>query len=75
MPWSPWPKDPHLKEVGKFQFANMMQSIDSYGLALLTRSAGYSEQEAKIFLAVVRDQIRTKALHCYNKMYVCSCFA
>ncbi|KAL2000170.1 hypothetical protein VTN02DRAFT_3469 [Thermoascus thermophilus] len=69
VPWSPWPKDPHLKEVGKFQFANMMQSIDSYGLALLTRSAGYSEQEAKIFLAVVRNQIRTKALHCYNKIY------
>jgi len=68
VPWSQWPKDPHLKEVGKWQFANTMTAIDSYGLALLTRGGGYTEAEAKIFLALVRNEIRSKALHCYNKM-------
>lgn len=69
VPWSQWPKDPHLKEVGKWQFANTMTAIDSYGLALLTRGGGYTEAEAKIFLALVRNEIRSKALHCYNRIY------
>ncbi|GAD96964.1 UMTA methyltransferase family protein [Paecilomyces variotii No. 5] len=69
VPWGPWPKDARLKEIGKFQLCNMMEAVSSYGLALLTRGAGYSQEEAEIFLALVRREITNKSLHCYNKIY------
>lgn len=67
-PWGPWPKDPHLKEIGRYQYINAIESVDSYGLALMTRSVGYTEEQAKIFLAIVKNQLRTKSLHAYNLM-------
>ncbi|KAL1975441.1 hypothetical protein VTN31DRAFT_3833 [Thermomyces dupontii] len=70
VPWGPWPKDPHLKEIGRYQYVNAIESVDSYGLALLTRGAGYTEDEAKIFTAVVKDQLRSKSLHVYNLVFV-----
>jgi hypothetical protein len=47
-----------------------MEAVSSYGLALMTRSAGYTKDEAEIFLAFVRKEIITRSLHCYNKMRV-----
>lgn len=67
-PWGPWPKDPHLKEIGRYQYINAIESVDAYGLALLTRSVGYTEEQAKIFLAIVKNQLRSKSLHAYNLM-------
>lgn len=67
-PWGPWPKDPHLKEIGRYQYINAIESVDSYGLALMTRGVGYTEDQAKIFLAIVKNQLRTKSLHAYNLM-------
>lgn len=69
IPWGPWAKDPHLKEIGRFQYYNAIESVDSYGLALMTRAAGYTEEEAKIFLAIVKNQLRSKSLHAYNLMW------
>ncbi|KAJ9191445.1 hypothetical protein DTO166G4_7755 [Paecilomyces variotii] len=69
VPWGPWPKDARLKEIGKFQLCNMMEAVSAYGLALLTRGAGYTQEEAEIFLALVRREITNKSLHCYNKIY------
>lgn len=69
IPWGPWAKDAHLREIGRFQFVNAMESVDSYGLALMTRGMGYSEEHAKIFLAVVKNELRSKSLHAYNLMY------
>lgn len=46
----------------------MMEAVSSYGLALMTRGAGYTREEAEIFLDLVRREINTKSLHCYNKM-------
>ncbi|OKL59744.1 hypothetical protein UA08_04931B, partial [Talaromyces atroroseus] len=66
IPWGPWAKDPHLKEIGRYQIVNAIESVDSYGLALMTRYVGYTEGHAKIFLAVVKEQIRSKSLHAYN---------
>ncbi|KAJ9211137.1 hypothetical protein DTO166G4_7274 [Paecilomyces variotii] len=68
-PWGPWPKDPHLKEIGRYQYINAIESVDSYGLALMTRGVGYTEDQAKIFLAIVKNQLRTKSLHAYNLIY------
>lgn len=58
-----------MKEIGRYQYVNAIQSVDSYGLALMTRHMGYSEDQAKIFLAIVKNQLRSKALHAYNLMY------
>lgn len=69
IPWGPWAKDAHLREIGRFQFVNAMESVDSYGLALMTRGMGYSEEHAKIFLAIVKNELRSKSLHAYNLIY------
>ncbi|QKX54523.1 uncharacterized protein TRUGW13939_01610 [Talaromyces rugulosus] len=69
IPWGPWAKDPRLKEIGRYQYVNAIQSVDSYGLALMTRLMGYTEDQAKIFLAIVKNQLRSKSLHAYNLIY------
>jgi hypothetical protein len=68
VPWGPWPKDRKMKEIGRAMFHNLMDAFDSYGLALLTRGAGYTENEANIFLALVKNAVQRKELHSYNKM-------
>jgi hypothetical protein len=70
IPWGPWAKDPRLKEIGRYQYVNAIQSVDSYGLALMTRFMGYTEDQAKIFLAIVKNQLKSKSLHAYNLMYL-----
>ncbi|KAJ5127374.1 hypothetical protein N7448_008153 [Penicillium atrosanguineum] len=41
LPYSPWPRDPYLKEIGKFQAAQVNQAVEAYGLRLLTQVLGW----------------------------------
>lgn len=60
-PISPWPKDPKLKERGRFGAFGVMESLPSYSLALFTRVLGRSRQEVDQFCERVRQEITTKS--------------
>ncbi|KAJ5623543.1 hypothetical protein N7490_012148 [Penicillium lividum] len=70
LPYSPWPRDPHLKELGKYQAVQVNQAVESYGLRLLTQVLGWGEDPSRVYQAMVKKQLKDKNLHAYVKEVV-----
>ncbi|KAJ5100323.1 hypothetical protein N7456_006375 [Penicillium angulare] len=70
LPYAPWPRDPHLKELGRYQLAMAQQAVESYGLRLFTSVLGWGSEPSKIFNATVTRQMRDKNNHSYCKEVV-----
>jgi hypothetical protein len=68
LPLGPWPKDKKLKEVGKWQYIQGPESVEAYGLRLYTQALGWGSNEAKIHIALVRQQLRDRSIHAYGKL-------
>lgn len=71
VPLNPWPKNPNLKEIGRFQQVNMIEGLETFTLALFTRVLGWSAEEVTVFLADVRKELVDRSIHVYTKF----CFA
>lgn len=69
LPFSPWPRDPSLKALGKYQAVQLQQAIDSYSLRLYTQVLGWSPDVAQIHNALVKQELRDKKLHAYVETY------
>lgn len=65
MPTSPWPRDPYLKEIGRYMAVMLQQAVGSYGLRLCTQVLGWGAEPAGIFHAMVKKQLRDKHMHAY----------
>lgn len=72
IPVSPWPADSRLREVGRFQSVAMLEGIHGLTIVLWTRFLGWSAQEVEVFLAMVRNEFKSKKIHCYWPLYVVS---
>ncbi|RJE24866.1 Methyltransferase [Aspergillus sclerotialis] len=69
IPVNPWPKDPKLKEIGRYQQANVLEGMEAMSLALFTRVLGWSNQEVQVFFASVRKELIDRSIHVYAKFY------
>lgn len=67
-PQNPWPKDRKLKELGRWNLMNMLEGLEGYSLALLTRAHGISNEEVQVFLAQVRKDMKDPKIHSYWPM-------
>lgn len=65
LPMSPWNKDPKLQEAGGFTMVSMMEDLSGMSLAVFTRLLGWNTLELEVFLAHVRREWKTKAIHGY----------
>ncbi|KAI5848797.1 S-adenosyl-L-methionine-dependent methyltransferase [Tricharina praecox] len=66
---SPWPKDPVLKQIGRYGLLNIQTGFHAYGMALFTRLGGMTVEEATAMCeaaAVAGADVRQ---HCYNKIW------
>ncbi|KKA27159.1 hypothetical protein TD95_000388 [Thielaviopsis punctulata] len=63
IPIGPWAKDPHKKELGRWEQINMQMSVESHTLALFTRIWGYTEEQARLLIEGVKRDFRNKDLH------------
>ncbi|KAN0072658.1 S-adenosyl-L-methionine-dependent methyltransferase [Elaphomyces granulatus] len=70
IPLGPWAKDPAMKELGKWEYILIPESVEAYGLRLYTQILEWTLDEAKIHLAQVKDQLLSRSLHAYSKIYV-----
>lgn len=70
VPLNPWPKNRRLKEIGRYQQANMLEGMEAYTLALFSRVLGWSRQEILGFLVGVREEIMDRSIHIYSKCFV-----
>ncbi|KJK61582.1 Methyltransferase domain protein [Aspergillus parasiticus SU-1] len=70
VPFSPWAKDLKLKELGRYQQANMLEALDAYSLALFTRFLGWSVDQIQMLLVGVRQELLDRKLHIYSRYYL-----
>ncbi|KAL2218200.1 S-adenosyl-L-methionine-dependent methyltransferase [Thermoascus aurantiacus ATCC 26904] len=66
LPTGRWPKDPKLKEIGKYQQVQHIQGVDSYSFALLSRVLGWSKEEIQVFCARVKNELKDPSVHLYS---------
>ncbi|EXJ73479.1 uncharacterized protein A1O5_03240 [Cladophialophora psammophila CBS 110553] len=69
VPFSPWPVDPKLKELGSYQQILMLEALDAYSFALFTRVLGWSTPQIQVLLAGVRKELLDRKFHGYSKLY------
>jgi len=70
VPSGPWPRDPRMKDIGKYNLLNMLEAIEGFTIALFTRVLGWSLMETQVILAQVRTELSERRNHFYFKMYV-----
>ncbi|EEU34221.1 uncharacterized protein NECHADRAFT_96602 [Fusarium vanettenii 77-13-4] len=65
MPLGAWPKDPKLKEIGKYQAIQEAQAIESYTPQIFSSVLGWSQEEIQVFMAKVKNEIKDPSIHLY----------
>ncbi|KAI8258795.1 Secondary metabolism regulator LAE1 [Colletotrichum sp. SAR 10_98] len=68
-PTNSWPKDPKYKEIGIWENANMLEGLEGFSMAALTRGHNWSRIEVEVFLAEVRKDFNDKSIHAYWPAY------
>ncbi|KAG7140278.1 Secondary metabolism regulator LAE1 like protein [Verticillium longisporum] len=67
VPLGTWPKDAHLREIGRaFRVQFVEYALEAYSLALFTRLGGWTNEEAQVLFAMVRDEMKTNKVHLYT---------
>jgi hypothetical protein len=62
IPIGTWPKNPQLKELGRFELVHMHMSVDSHTPALFTRVLNYTPEQAHALMEGVKREFRDKDL-------------
>ncbi|KAK1537032.1 methyltransferase domain-containing protein [Colletotrichum costaricense] len=63
LPLGPWPKDPHMKDVGLCNLICVLDGLEAFNLRLLTGVLGWSKEEVLTMLAACRQELKTGAFH------------
>jgi hypothetical protein len=67
VPLGTWPKDPALKEIGRwFRMQFLEMALEAYSLALFTRVGGWKNEEVQVLFAKVREELKTNRIHLYT---------
>lgn len=67
-PQNSWPKDPKMKELGRWNMVNTLEGLHGFSARLLTRELGMTIDEVEILLMEVRKDVRNKNIHAYWPM-------
>ncbi|PGG95865.1 hypothetical protein GX51_08094 [Blastomyces parvus] len=66
----PWPKDPALKQVGRYHQLECLQGCEGWALALLTRVMKWEVAEVQVLLDNFRACVKDKSIHSYTPVSV-----
>ncbi|KAK4545871.1 hypothetical protein LTR36_002435 [Oleoguttula mirabilis] len=69
-PSNSWPKDPFMKELGRWNQINILDGLEGFCLALFTRGLGWSKEEVDVFVARVSRDLHDRRIHAYFPMPV-----
>ena len=67
-PQNTWPKDPRYKELGSWTLTNILEGLQGFSLAPMTRCLGMSREEVELLLVDVRKDMKNRAIHSYWPM-------
>ncbi|KAJ4009243.1 hypothetical protein NW752_009542 [Fusarium irregulare] len=68
IPVGDWPKDPKLREVGKFVRACLENDIEGYTLMMWQDVLQWPKEEYQMFLLSIRKAIKNPKIHTYMKV-------
>jgi SAM-dependent methyltransferase len=69
VPIGPWAKDEKLKELGRWNFLTLHDSLPAYTLRLFTHSLGWKKEEAEIYIAKVKNELMDRSIHAYGTFH------
>jgi SAM-dependent methyltransferase len=69
-PTNAWPRDPKLKELGRWNETNMAQGVEGFSLHVMTHGLGWSKEEVDVFVAKVKSDMRNRHIHAYFRLPV-----
>ncbi|KAL2021876.1 hypothetical protein VTK56DRAFT_6471 [Thermocarpiscus australiensis] len=69
-PTNGWPRDPRHKKLGTWCLYNMDQVLEPAILAPMTRSLGWTREEAILLAARARKDLKDPRIHAYWPIYV-----
>ncbi|PYI12741.1 hypothetical protein BO78DRAFT_357097 [Aspergillus sclerotiicarbonarius CBS 121057] len=69
VPVNPWSTDSHLRTIGSWHEANLLEAIAGWSYKPLT-ILGWSKPEIEVFLVDVRKSIQNRDVHAYMDYYV-----
>ncbi|TKA37610.1 hypothetical protein B0A54_11694 [Friedmanniomyces endolithicus] len=69
-PINAWQKDPYWKELGRWNQVNILEGLEGFCLALLTRGLGWRKEEVDVFVGRVGRDLRDRRIHAYFPMPV-----
>ncbi|TVY83636.1 Secondary metabolism regulator [Lachnellula suecica] len=65
VPIGAWPRDPKLKEQGRWLQAQMLESIEPVSLGYCSRILKWSEAQTRVFIAGVRNEFLNNKKHLF----------
>jgi len=69
-PQNRWPKEKKYKELGMWVQENFISGVEAMSLALFTRGLGWSLDEVRVFVALVRNDMKDQRIHAYWNLSV-----
>ncbi|CAK7218248.1 hypothetical protein SEUCBS140593_003482 [Sporothrix eucalyptigena] len=63
LPLGPWPKDPHLKQIGIHNYMQVSQGLEGLSMRLYIHVLKWSHEEALANLAEVRKRLQSPEIH------------
>lgn len=69
LPISPWPKDDHLKRIGKWIQYSFAEGLEAFSIQMWMEQTGWSIKEYKAFLAEVTKDIQGRKVHGYLRSF------
>ncbi|PGG97220.1 hypothetical protein AJ80_09725 [Polytolypa hystricis UAMH7299] len=64
-PIGTWAKDPKLKEIGRYAQLHILEAVEPFTIAILTRMLGQSFEEAQATIAGVKADLKSRKHHLY----------
>ena len=69
-PINTWAKDKALKEIGRWNYINMMEGMEGFTVRLFTKALGQTFEEVQVLLAGMRKDCADRSIHSYWPMCV-----
>lgn len=64
-PFGTWPKDPRLREIGRWAKAGICESLHAFASALLTRVLGWKDEDVKQLCAKALKEVENNEIQYY----------
>ncbi|KZF24377.1 S-adenosyl-L-methionine-dependent methyltransferase [Xylona heveae TC161] len=67
---NPWPKDEHMKRLGRLSMRNILEGLQGLSMATFHRALGWTKEEVEVYLVEVRKALQDRSVHAYHKIFV-----